>query len=235
VGGVPVVCDFRSLDVALGGQGAPLVPLVDKLLFSEYPMCLNLGGFSNLSVLANGSAWDVGPCNLLLNYLANRAGKPFDNGGRIARQGTVHPALLDSLLALPYHRKLPPKSLGTEWLNAEVLPLFHDALAAGTPVSDAMKTATAYIVAFLRPALDERTLVTGGGTHNTFLIEELRSAGATLVVPGKDLVDGKEALAFGLLGLLRLLGEPNILYGTTGASAAAVGGALWGVSSRRET
>ena len=233
--GVPVVCDFRSLDVALGGQGAPLVPLVDRLLFGKFPRCLNLGGFANLSVQANASAWDVGPCNLLLNYLAARSGRVYDDGGRIARTGTVDPDLLDCLLALPYHAVPPPKSLGTEWLNSEVLPLVNEALAAGLSEQDAMRTATAYIVAILLPSLQDLTLVTGGGAHNTFLIEELESAGASLVLPGDELINGKEALAFGLLALLRFLGEPNVLRGTTGASVASVGGALWGVSSRRDT
>ena len=241
VGSLPVVCDFRSLDVAAGGQGAPLVPLADALLFSDFAACLNLGGFANISmqdVSDRRIAWDIGPCNLLLNSLAARLGAPYDHEGAWAAAGTWSPPLYDAWCALPYFASPAPKSLGREWLEAEVLPLIPPSLAP----QDALATAARFIAtAIRRDAGGARTLITGGGARNGHLLALLTAppspglAGPPLdaVLPGPELIDGKEAHAFAFLGLLRALGEPTAWPSVTGARAATVGGALWGTLSLR--
>ena len=236
----PVISDLRSLDVALGGQGAPLVPVADALLFSEYKACLNLGGFSNISVDAGGErlAWDVGPCNLVLNRLAERKGATYDVGGKWAAQGNVIPDLLRDWLALPYHSAPAPKSLGTEWLDAHVWPVLqrHEASEALDP-DDLLATATAYIATVIRLAADgARTLVTGGGAWNDELMRRLRQVepltdgdvALQAIVPAKEMIAGKEAFAFGFLGMLRWVELENSWTSVTGCSRPHLGGALWG-------
>lgn len=236
----PVVSDLRSLDVALGGQGAPLVPVVDALLFGEYEACLNLGGFSNISMDSNGVrlAWDVGPCNLVLNRLAERKGASYDAGGKWAAQGQILPALFRDWLALPYHAAPAPKSLGTEWLEAQVWPVLQRHEANGAlAAEDVLATATAYIAATIRKAAHgARTLVTGGGAWNDELMRRLRQveplsdgdAAVQAVVPAPELVAGKEAYAFAFLGMLRWLELENSWPSVTGCSRPHLGGALWG-------
>ena len=237
---VPVVSDLRSLDVALGGQGAPLVPVADALLFSEYTACLNLGGFSNISLERDRQrlAWDVGPCNLVLNALAGREGLPFDALGQLAASGRVRPELLADWMNLPYHNQPAPKSLGVEWLQQSFWPVLeqheHDGALA---TQDLLATAVAYIAAQVRLATNGRkTLVTGGGALNDELVRRFgeiapiveRDVPFEAFVPDATLVQGKEAFAFGFLGLLRWLECDNVWPEVTGSSKAHMGGALWG-------
>lgn len=238
--GVPVVCDFRRLDVAHGGQGAPLVPLADRELFGAWDVALNLGGFANLSLERPGEgrvAWDVGPANLLLNLLVQTRGLTMDQDGALAQNGTAIPELVEAWQGLPYHGQPAPKSLGREWLEREVWPLAARALAT-TSLEDVLATAIAYaswaVARDVPPG--SRVLVTGGGAFNPALMSGLRDAGAgkniTWHVPDADLVNGKEALVFAWLGLLRWLDLPNALPSVTGARVAAAGGALWGPGPR---
>ncbi|MEO5570896.1 MAG: anhydro-N-acetylmuramic acid kinase, partial [Bacteroidia bacterium] len=117
VTGIETVCDFRTIDVALGGQGAPLVPVGDQLLFGEYDFCLNLGGIANISFREKKKriAFDICPVNMALNTLAAEAKINFDKDGKLAAKGSVNPLLLDKLNALDYYKKTPPKSIGKEW------------------------------------------------------------------------------------------------------------------------
>lgn len=231
LGGIPVVADLRALDVALGGQGAPLVPLADRDLFPAHQACLNLGGFANLSYASPDGdrlAFDIGPCNLLINHLTRQHfGVALDRDGAIARSGNSNAQLLDALLALPFHAADPPKSLGREWLETEVLPLFE---RNTLPPVDLLASATEYVATTVAQALGGRsTLATGGGARNAFLMERIAAEGGTLVRPEDDrLIDAKEAVAFGWLGLLRALNLPNTLPSATGARIASSSGALWG-------
>ena len=238
--GVPVVSDLRSLDVAMGGQGAPMVPLADQMLFGDWDAALNLGGFANLSMdNATGTrvAWDVGPANLLLNRLVQTVGLDMDRDGAMAAEGSVLPDLLKTLQALPFHAQTAPKSLGREWLEQEVWPHAEHALQAHS-LNDVLATAVAYAswaVARDVPS-GSRALVTGGGACNPTLMAALRQAtldrDVTWHVPEETLVHGKEALVFAWLGLLRWLGQPNALPSVTGARMATSGGALWGSGPR---
>lgn len=238
--GVPVVSDLRSLDVAMGGQGAPLVPLADQMLFGDWDVALNLGGFANLSMDDAAGirlAWDVGPANLLLNRLVQTVGLDMDRDGAMAAEGSVLPHVLETWQSLPFHGQSGPKSLGREWLEQEVWPHAEHALQAHA-LNDVLATAVAYAswaVARDVPA-GARVLVTGGGACNPTLMAALKQAtserNVTWHVPEDALVHGKEALVFAWLGLLRWLGLPNALPSVTGARVATSGGALWGSSPR---
>jgi anhydro-N-acetylmuramic acid kinase len=229
--GFPVVCDFRSTDVALGGQGAPLVPVGDALLFSDYAFCLNLGGFSNISYDINGKriAYDVCPVNTILNRLAKRIGQEYDHDGLNARAGKVDLLLLDKLNALVFYDQKPPKSLGFEWCNEYIWPLIKE---TDLSVPDLLRTTVEHIAFQLSRALDEfergAILVTGGGAKNKFLMERFASLSKhELIVPADLMIDYKEALIFAFLGVLRVRGEVNCLSSVTGATRDSVGGAIY--------
>jgi anhydro-N-acetylmuramic acid kinase len=229
--GVVTVCDFRSLDVARGGQGAPLVPIGDKLLFSEYSACLNLGGFANISY--NGAAgrrqaYDICPVNFVFNRLVNRLDMNFDRDGKIALSGKVIPDLFDALNGNQYYSKEAPKSLGQEWVEANVFPL----LTADYSVKDCLRTYCEHAVEQIAKAFKKiegnKVLVTGGGAYNKFFMDLLRlKTEKEILVPDKRLIDMKEALIFGFLGVLRLRGEVNSLASVTGAMSNSVNGAVY--------
>jgi anhydro-N-acetylmuramic acid kinase len=228
--GITTVCDFRSMDVALGGQGAPLVPLGEKLLFPEHKAFLNIGGICNIALHGSQqvTGYDVCIGNQALNFLANEAGLPYDNNGLLARQGRVIPELLDALNALPFHHQPPPRSLGREWFDAWLKPLISE---QGESLPDRMATVVEHITQQLATALafaDGPVLVTGGGGHHTFLLERLCNLTTTPIeVPDALTVDFKEALIFALLGVLRLRGEVNALASVTGARRDSMGGAVY--------
>jgi anhydro-N-acetylmuramic acid kinase len=217
-----VVCDFRVQDVQLGGQGAPLVPIGDRLLFSEHTYCLNLGGFSNVSFEQDSQriAFDISPVNTVLNHYALQLGKPYDNKGEIARSGTIHPELEKALNTLEYYQKTPPKSLGMEYVLTTVLPLM-DSYAISIP--DKLSTFTEHIAYQISQALPHKNaslLITGGGAWNNYLIERLQVflPNMQCVIPDSKTLEFKEALIFGLLGILKLRNEINTLSSVTGAS-----------------
>lgn len=214
-----VVCDFRIQDVQLGGQGAPLVPIGDRLLFSEYDYCLNLGGFANVSFEKNGDriAFDICPVNIVLNVFAEKLGKEYDEFGNFARTGTVDSGLLNKLNSLHFYTEHPPKSLGLEWVRSEFFPLLeHSALS----IEDILATCTEHMAIQLGKQFSEKSkvLVTGGGAYNQFLMERLALySQVELVLPDIRIIDYKEAVVFGLLGVLRLRDEINCLASVTGA------------------
>ena len=232
---LPVVCDFRSLDVSLGGQGAPLVPVGDKLLFSEFDYCLNLGGFANVSYQFNGQriAFDICPVNIVMNAICSKLGKEYDSGGELARKGTIHESLLRELNALPFY-KLPldsPKSLGKEWVIKNVDPLLEKYDLTET---DLLRTFCEHSASQIAKALNKKPcgslLITGGGVYNKFLLENIKKLTIhQLTIPAKDTIEFKEALIFAFLGVLRMRNEVNCLKSVTGAKYDNIGGAVyWG-------
>ena len=231
--GLVVVSDFRTLDMALGGQGAPLVPIGDELLFGHYDACLNLGGIANISYRSGEQriAFDICPCNQPLNRLASQIGLPYDEGGNQARFGSVSSRLLESLRRLAYYRQPAPKSLGKEWVEECFWPAVQ---MAGLPVRDALRTVTLHIAEQVAEVLNANhvasVLVTGGGAHNAFLVETIASLseGTQVIVPDALTVDYKEAFIFALLGYRRLIGEVNTLSSITGARTDSCGGSVSG-------
>lgn len=227
-----VIADFRSFDVALGGQGAPLVPMGDKLLFSEYDACLNLGGFSNISILKtdNTIAFDICPVNIVLNAFSSRMGHPYDKDGRLAREGNLNIQLLHSLNNCRYYTSNGPKSLGFEWVQEVIYPLFKQ--ADETP-QNILRTFSKHIVDQIANVLSKyecrNVLVTGGGAHNKFLIETLiENTPCKIVIPPQLVADFKEAYIFALLGYLNLCHIPNTLTSVTGAAYDSIGGIIYG-------
>ena len=217
--GIKTVSGFRQADVALGGQGAPLVPAGDRLLFGKYKYCLNLGGFANISFEHENFriAYDICPVNIVLNYFAEKKGHAFDSGGRLGEQGNVDQGLLEELNSISYYRLKPPKSLGREWVDENFLPLVEN---RKLNFHNTLRTIYEHIAVqigktFLPPG---EGLVTGGGAFNTFLMERIKHySGVRLVIPEKVIVSCKEALIFAFLGLLRERGEINCLSSVTGA------------------
>lgn len=217
-----VVCDFRVEDVDLGGQGAPLVPIGDELLFSDYDFCLNLGGFANISTNRNNVriAYDVCPVNIVLNHYVNQLGFTFDDKGKLASEGFVKQKLLKELNKLPYYKKSFPKSLGLEWVNSEIIPLIDNHKLS---TKDILRTFVEHIATQISNEIKSKqnasVLVTGGGAYNDFLIDCIRQITKNkIIVPDGLIIEFKEALIFGFLGVLKLRDETNCLQSVTGAS-----------------
>ncbi|MBA4302626.1 MAG: anhydro-N-acetylmuramic acid kinase [Sphingobacteriaceae bacterium] len=228
---IPVAYDFRSADVALGGQGAPLVPVGDALLFGEYAACLNLGGIANISYDQNQRrlAFDLAYCNMSLNYLSNQLGRAYDDGGSVAAAGALIPALSEKLNAWDFYRMQGPKSLGREQFEAVIRPMFDD--TAGS-LEDKLHTFTLHLAQQLSDAFKEipregKVLITGGGAFNSYLVDQLQlRTRLHLEVPSPLLIAQKEALIFGFLGLLRYLRLPNVLSSVTGSTSNHCAGSL---------
>ena len=237
--GLPVVTDLRSVDVAFGGQGAPLVPLGDELLFGSYSACLNLGGIANVSFLANQNniAFDICPVNILLNAYTTKIGKAYDDKGHMAKSGTCIQALLVALNEISFYNSLPPKSIGREWVDSVVFPILDG--YQNHRIEDILNTLVLHSATQIATSLNEipiknqrrDVLVTGGGAFNSFLIETIRSisnSNITLVIPDTSTIQFKEAIIFGFLGLLRIQNLTNARSTVTGASSDTIGGAIYG-------
>lgn len=229
--GHTVVCDFRQLDVSLGGQGAPLVSIGDRLLFGEYDYCLNLGGFSNISFEKEGNriAFDICPANIILNFLAEKAGFKFDKSGSLAKSGNICFELLETLNNLEYYSLGPPKSLGKEWVISHFLP----ALAKyNISIEDKLRTVNEHIVIqisrVVQSSSKSKVFVSGGGVYNTFLLKSLEEkTKSIIVIPEPGIVEFKEAMIFAFLGTLRMRNEINCLCSVTGAIHDSCGGVIF--------
>jgi anhydro-N-acetylmuramic acid kinase len=227
---ITVINDFRSRDVSLKGQGAPLVPIGDQLLFDEYEACLNLGGFANISYQQNNQrvAFDISPANIILNMLSKQLGRPYDDQGHLARQGCVDTDLLNKMNELEYYQNSHPKSLGYEWVENEILPIISNSKIS---IIDKVSTCTEHIANEISKCLPiGNTLLTGGGAYNKFLIERIRLQApkdCTLNIPHHSIIDFKEALIFSFLGVLRIRNEVNSLSSVTGAEKDSCGGTIY--------
>lgn len=238
VSSLDTICDFRTSDVALGGNGAPLVPIGDKLLFGSYDYCLNLGGFANISFddeQGHRIAYDICPLNIVANTLMRRIGLEFDKNGDIGRKGVVDSDLLVKLNAIPYYKQQPPKSLGREFVDAEILPLFGQRTDIENLLATYYHHAAYQISLALSAAGRRRVLVTGGGAYNSFFIECLKSATShNIELPNPIEIELKEAIIFAFLGVLRYFGLSNCLKTVTGAACDNIGGAVYLASKNNE-
>ncbi len=229
--GITCINDFRSLDVSLGGQGAPLVPIGDELLFSEFDACLNLGGFSNISFKEDGErrAFDICPVNIVLNELANRLNQPFDRNGELSRSGKLNEALLDELNRLDLYTEEIRPSLAREWVESTINPILR---ASSLSEVDLMRTFVEHVAIQIARVIERksaggRVLVTGGGAYNSFLLERMNVyCLADLVIPDKQTIEFKEALIFAFLGVLRMNDQINVLRSVTGAERDSCSGAV---------
>lgn len=230
--GFPVICDFRSLDVALGGQGAPLVPVGDKYLFPDADYCLNLGGIANISFDDNNEriAFDICACNLILNYYAMKKGVSFDRDGQIAASGKINTILLNSLNHLPYYSKIFPKSLGREDVEKDIIPLIDSFNLITEDVLSTFCEHISFQIANItgKSKKGKKMLITGGGALNSFLKNSiLKNSNTEVIIPNKEIIEFKEAIIFAFLGVLRIRKEINCLKTVTGASKDNCGGAIY--------
>lgn len=238
---LPIICNLRANDIAAGGQGAPVVPFTDLNLFPEHRFCLNLGGIANISCKLSGQriiGYDICPNNLILNYLANLMGKPYDSEGKLAESGNLHETLLTSLNDLPYYQRPYPKSLDAAFVQQEVLPVL---LNYQIPVQDQLRTIVEHIAIQIagqivlinqNEDIDHQTqntlLITGGGAFNTHLIQRIAAlTSAKTIVPDHLTINYKEALAMAFMAVLRLRHQPNCLSSVTGATHNTVGGCVY--------
>ena len=230
ISGINTITNFREKDVLFGGQGAPLVPIGDLHLFSDIAdTFLNLGGFSNVSHLAKNTvqAFDISPCNLILNKYAQKLGFDYDDGGRLGRARLYeNDALFQQLNSLDFYTQLGPKSLGTEWLEAYFLPILESlSLSASEKLSLCYQHIAYQIGKTLAYLKSNNVLVTGGGAKNSYLIELIQlHSSAKLIIPDDDTLNFKEAIVFAFLGVLFLENKPNCLASVTGASKDVCGG-----------
>lgn len=240
--GILVISDLRALDVALGGQGAPIVPIGDKLLFGEFSYCLNIGGIANISARTADKyvSFDICPANRVLNLLAAKAGKAYDDGGQMAASGKTNTTLLDALNSFPFYQAQYPKSLSNDFGVGVLYPLI---LQEESHTENALRTYTEHIALQVTAAVEQikrnislgtepaTMLVTGGGAFNTFLIQRIQNQvkqyNIELLVPDEKIIQYKEALVMALIGVLRWREENNVLSSVTGAIRNSVGGAIW--------
>ena len=229
--GITTISDFRDFDVALGGQGAPLVPIGDQLLFPEFGYCLNIGGFANISFEQDGSriAFDTCPANIVLNKLAQQKGFDYDVDGHLGASGTVNESLLQKLDNLGFYHQKWPKSLGREWIDDQITPLLS---ASGLTIEDQAATMYEHIAGQISKVTGNtgRLLATGGGSKNRFLIDKLKNkTSCRIVLPDEKLIDFKEALIFAFLGVLAYNNQINIRSSVTGSMRDHIGGIIYHV------
>ncbi len=229
--GIKVISDFRSVDIALGGQGAPLVPVGDEFLFTEYDYCLNLGGIANLSYNSNGKriAFDVCPVNMAINSLMEKVNLIIDMNGEKGRSGRIIPELLVRLNAIEYYQLKGPRSLGREWFESIFFPITEK---GDLPLSDLLRTIYEHIAVQIGKAISgnqkQTVLITGGGAHNGFLIERIKAnSPMQFIIPDKEIIDYKEAVVFAFLGVLRDRNEINCFASITGASRDSIIGNVY--------
>jgi len=233
VTGITTIGDFRTLDIALKGQGAPLVPIGDKILFKDYDYCLNLGGFANISTDINTVriAYDVCPVNIVINEFAKQKNKEYDNEGILGQAGHINDVLLSKLNSLDFYHQSWPKSLGKEW----VLKEFNNTLNfVNIDFNDKLRTVYEHFSMQIASAINngngKNVLITGGGAYNKFLIDLIQQkTNKKLIIPEQEIVEFKEALIFGFLGLLRFLGKDNTLASVTGAIKNSSGGGIYSI------
>ncbi len=232
---IPTVSDFRRLDIMLGGQGAPLVPIGDRLLFSDYDYCLNIGGFSNISFEQNGQriAFDISPVNYVINHYCRGIGLEFDRDGAIARRGEICQNLLDELNKMKFYQQEGPKSLGREWVETLVYPLLEK---HGLSMENMLRTFYEHVayqiarVIIANPTKNQegKLLITGGGAFNKFLVERIEGlCPCRVIIPDRLTIEYKEALIFAFLGALYMAEEPSCLASVTGAPIDNIGGMLF--------
>ncbi len=239
--GINVVSDLRAMDVALGGQGAPIVPVGEQLLFGAYPLLLNIGGIANLSAALPGGyvAYDICPANRVLNLLAAEKGLDYDADGQLAASGFLRDETLAMLNREAFYQQPYPKSLANGFGTDELYPALKK---ANLSTADALRTMTEHIAIQvirnvgklalkLPPGTERRLLVTGGGAFNSFLMERIQSGlqplGVRVEVPDSQTVAYKEALIMALLAVLRWRENNTCLHTVTGASRSSIGGAVW--------
>ena len=218
--GLKVICDFRAQDVKLGGQGAPLVPVGEKYIFQEYDTLINIGGFANITIKSNNNliAYDICPVNIVFNHLSNLKDLKYDDKGKIALSGKLNIELFNCLQSLEYYKKNSPKSLGIEWVNQNIFPIVNS--FSEIPLEDLLNTFSKHFASQIANNIKstDKTLITGGGAYNDYLIQNIMDlTESEIIIPNSEIIEYKEALIFGFLGVLKDLNINNCYSSVTGA------------------
>jgi anhydro-N-acetylmuramic acid kinase len=218
--GLKVICDFRTQDVQFGGQGAPLVPVGEKYLFSDYKTLINLGGFANITKMSTNNiiAYDICPVNIVFNHLSNLIEHKYDDKGKIAASGKLNLDLFSHLQSLEYYKLKSPKSLGVEWVNDIIFPILSE--YSRLSVTDLLHTFSNHFAEQISDNIDtnSKVLITGGGAYNDYLIQRIKDlTDCKIDIPESNIIEYKEALIFGFLGVLRDLNINNCYSSVTGA------------------
>jgi len=228
---IDTVCDFRSKDVALNGQGAPLVPIGDQFLFPEADACLNIGGIANISFQIKNRtiAFDICPANMVFNHYALQKGRKMDKNGTWARNGEINLSLLKELNQLTFYKNTIPKSLGREWVFEKVVALIDKKeKLIENKLCTSVEHSALKIAEVLNKNKLKQILVTGGGAYHQYLIERIKyHSKSQLIIPDKNTIEFKEALIFAFIGLLRFQEKANCLKSVTGAHSDNSGGAIY--------
>lgn len=226
-----VITDFRSGDIALGGTGAPMIPMVEKTLFKGFDYYLNLGGIANITMAKDWTAYDVCPCNQLHNYIAQKGGKEYDEDGNMARTGSLDRELFEQLGAFPFYRQVPPKAIDNNWIRSQYFPILENQ----TDSKSVLHTISQWIATeIIRQIPDSGTLfITGGGAHNSFLVDCIKTEAVKtkveVIIPNKEIIDFKEAILMAYLGYLRINVKETMMSSVTGAEKNSIGGAIYNV------
>ena len=218
--GLKVICDFRLQDVKLGGQGAPLVPVGEKYIFPEYDTLINLGGFANITIKSNNNliAYDICPVNIVFNHLSNLIDLKYDHKGKIALSGKLNIELFNCLQSLDYYKQVSPKSLGVEWVNQIIFPIINS--FSEIPLEDLLNTFSKHFASQIADNIKStgKILISGGGAYNDYLIQNIKDlTGSEIIIPNSEIIEYKEALIFGFLGVLKDLNINNCYSSVTGA------------------
>ena len=228
---IKTICNFRTKDILLGGQGAPLVPIGDKHLFNEFDFCLNIGGIANISFEENGKmiAYDICGANQILNHLSAQAGKPYDENGNIAILGKMNFELFNLLNSDAYFIQEKPKSLSNQYVRKNFIEIVD---GFNCPLEDQLFTVVKHIAFQTNKAIKNlpkgKLLISGGGAHNSFLVNALkRETNHEIIIPDNKTIDFKEALIFAFMGVLRELNQINCLASVTGAKEDCSGGVVF--------
>ncbi|MGB0862924.1 MAG: anhydro-N-acetylmuramic acid kinase [Saprospiraceae bacterium] len=237
-----VISDFRTQDIAIDGEGTPIAPAADRYLFSEYDLMMNIGGIANITCNAKGKyiAFDTSAANQVLNVLASFKGLEYDKNGNLAAQGKVIPSILEQLESMEYFKQSYPKSIANSWVRDRILPIFIENEAS---IEDRLHTAVEHIATetavaikgiFTKeklPKKEYQLLVTGGGALNGFLIKKIQEKLVPLrvkvEVPAPEIIEYKEAILMGLMGVLRMEERVNCFSSVTGARRNTIGGAVY--------
>ena len=218
--GLKVICDFRVEDIKLGGQGAPLVPVGEKYIFPEYDTLINIGGFANITIKSNNNliAYDICPVNIVFNHLSNLINLKYDDKGKISSSGKINLELFNHLQSIDYYKQVSPKSLGVEWVKEVIFPIINNFLEI--PVEDLLNTFSKHFAFQIANNIksSNKTLITGGGAYNDYLIQNIIDlTESEIIIPSSEIIEYKEALIFGFLGVLKDLNINNCYSSVTGA------------------
>ena len=227
--GINVVNNFRQKDIIANGQGAPLVPIGDKLLFIKKANAfLNIGGFVNICVIGKKIiAFDICPGNLPLNKVINKLGLDFDNKGILSSQGKINIKILHKLNSLKFYDKKNPKSLGTEWLEKNFFPIINKINSPEDQLRTIIEHIAIQVSNTFKKLNVKKIYITGGGALNEFLISRIKAnTNVKIIIPNKTIINYKEAIIFGFLSVLFLRKEINCLADATGANKDTIGGVL---------